>query len=175
MPDATTLREFWRQTLDNYLIKSPFEAINARLVEQGPWMCIGTTFDATVIAAPSSTKNEDNARDLAMRQEKTAIRRARTPVLCGQEAVSLQGGALQGTGREHGAAVELAPLTNLVIARKSLLTQQCPECARYAQKSLERGQVMARKGFDVTTGDPECVSRCEAINSRHDAHGSRYP
>jgi IS5 family transposase len=43
-----------------------FETVNARLRERGLLMSRGTWVDATIIAAPSSTKNQDKARDPEM-------------------------------------------------------------------------------------------------------------
>ncbi len=62
VPDATTLLKFRRLLLDNDLTKALFEEINAHLAEQGLLMRAGTIVDATIIAAPSSTKNEGNTR-----------------------------------------------------------------------------------------------------------------
>ena len=47
-----------------------FDEINAHLGEQGLLMRAGTIVDATIIAAPSSTKNEGNTRDPEMHQTK---------------------------------------------------------------------------------------------------------
>lgn len=70
VPDATTLLKFRRLLLDNDLTKALFEEINAHLAEQGLLMRAGTIVDATIIAAPSSTKNEGNTRDPEMHQTK---------------------------------------------------------------------------------------------------------
>lgn len=70
VPDATTLLEFRRLLLDNDLTKALFDEINAHLAEQGLLMCAGTIVAATIIAAPSSTKNEGNTRDPEMHQTK---------------------------------------------------------------------------------------------------------
>ena len=70
VPDATTLLKFRRLLLDNDLTKALFEEINAHLAEQGLLMRAGTIVDATIIAAPSSTKNAGNARDPEMHQTK---------------------------------------------------------------------------------------------------------
>ena len=70
VPDATTLLKFRRLLLDNDLTKALFEEINAHLAEQGLLMRAGTIVDATIIAAPSSTKNAGKARDPEMHQTK---------------------------------------------------------------------------------------------------------
>ena len=70
VPDATTLLKFRRLLLANELTKALFDEINAHLAEQGLLMRAGTIVDATIIAAPSSTKNQGNARDPDMHQTK---------------------------------------------------------------------------------------------------------
>jgi IS5 family transposase len=70
VPDATTLLKFRRLLNDNNLTRALFDEINAHLGEKGLLMRAGTIVDATIIAAPSSTKNEDKARDPKMHQAK---------------------------------------------------------------------------------------------------------
>ena len=70
VPDATTLLKFRRRLQENNLTRSLFDEINAHLGEQGLLMRAGTIVDATIIAAPSATKNEDKARDPEMHQTK---------------------------------------------------------------------------------------------------------
>ena len=70
VPDATTLLKFRRLLLANDLTKTLFDEINAHLAEQGLLMRSGTIVDATIIAAPSSTKNAKGERDPDMHQTK---------------------------------------------------------------------------------------------------------
>ena len=70
VPDATTLLKFRRLLLANDMTKALFDEINAHLAEQGLLMRAGTIVDATIIAAPSSMKNEGSARDPEMHQTK---------------------------------------------------------------------------------------------------------
>jgi transposase, IS5 family len=70
VPDATTLLKFRRLLQDNELTRALFDEINAHLGQQGLLMRAGTIVDATIIAAPSSTKNEGKARDPEMHQTK---------------------------------------------------------------------------------------------------------
>lgn len=70
VPDATTLLKFRRLLVDNDLTKALFDEINAHLGEQGLLMRAGTIVDATIIAAPSSTKNASGERDPEMHQTK---------------------------------------------------------------------------------------------------------
>lgn len=70
VPDATTLLKFRRLLEEHGLTAKLFEEINADLAERGLLLREGTMVDATIIAAPPSTKNEDKARDPEMHQTK---------------------------------------------------------------------------------------------------------
>ena len=68
VPDATTLLRFRRLLETHDLCKSLFTAINADLTARGLLLREGTLVDATLIAAPSSTKNQTKQRDPEMHQ-----------------------------------------------------------------------------------------------------------
>ena len=70
VPDATTLLKFRRLLEEHGLTAQLFEGINAHLAERGLLLREGTMVDATLIAAPPSTKNKDHARDPEMHQTK---------------------------------------------------------------------------------------------------------
>ena len=70
VPDATTLLKFRRLLEDKQLTQAIFEQVNAHLGQRGLLMREGTLVDATIIAAPPSTKNKDHARDPEMHQAK---------------------------------------------------------------------------------------------------------
>ena len=63
VPDATTLLKFRHLLAAQGLTKTLFDTINGMLRERGLLMNQGTWVDATLIAAPASTKNQDHARD----------------------------------------------------------------------------------------------------------------
>ena len=68
VPDETTICKF-RHLLERHeLGRALFETINAHLAEQGVKLSGGTVMDATIISAPSSTKNERGERDPEMKQ-----------------------------------------------------------------------------------------------------------
>ena len=68
VPDATTLLKFRRLLETHDLCKGLFAAINADLAARGLLLRAGTLVDATLIAAPSSTKNQAKQRDPEMHQ-----------------------------------------------------------------------------------------------------------
>jgi len=69
-PDATTLLKFRRLLETHQLTESIFNTINAHLAEKGLLLREGTIVDATLIAAPPSTKNREGKRDEEMHQTK---------------------------------------------------------------------------------------------------------
>jgi IS5 family transposase len=68
VPDATTLLKFRRLLETHDLCKGIFTAINTDLTARGLMMREGTLVDATLIAAPPSTKNKEKQRDPEMHQ-----------------------------------------------------------------------------------------------------------
>ena len=70
VPDATTLLKFRRLLETHDLCKGLFSAINADLTARGLLLREGTLVDATLIAAPPSTKNREKKRDPEMHQTK---------------------------------------------------------------------------------------------------------
>lgn len=70
VPDATTLLKFrhWLERHD--LTRALFDDVAVMLEERGLLMRQGTIVDATIIAAPPSTKNKSKSRDPEMHQTK---------------------------------------------------------------------------------------------------------
>jgi IS5 family transposase len=68
VPDATTLLGFRHLLEENGLTATIFETVESQLRERGLLMSQGTLTDATILAAPSSTKNQEKARDPEMHQ-----------------------------------------------------------------------------------------------------------
>lgn len=70
VPDATTLLKFRHLLEENHLGEEFFKAINRVMDATGHIMHGGTIVDATIISAPSSTKNAEKKRDPEMHQTK---------------------------------------------------------------------------------------------------------
>ena len=68
VPDATTLLKFRKLLNDNKLGEALFAKVGQELQELGFKVNTGTIVDATIISAPSSTKNSGKARDPEMHQ-----------------------------------------------------------------------------------------------------------
>lgn len=70
IPDETTSLNFRRLLETHGLSAKTFERVNAHLARNGQSLRAGTIVDATIIAAPSSTKNADGQRDPEVHQTK---------------------------------------------------------------------------------------------------------
>lgn len=70
VPDETTILNFRHLLERNNLAKILFEEINKYLEEENLLLKEGTAIDATLIAAPTSTKNKDKKRDSEMSSTK---------------------------------------------------------------------------------------------------------
>ena len=70
VPDATTLLKFRHLLEENHLGEEFFKAINRVMEATGHIMHGGSIVDATIISAPSSTKNAEKKRDPEMHQTK---------------------------------------------------------------------------------------------------------
>jgi IS5 family transposase len=68
VPDSTTLLKFRRLLNEHDLGKQLFAKVGEVLQARGLKVGTGTIVDATIIGAPSSTKNKDKARDPEMHQ-----------------------------------------------------------------------------------------------------------
>ena len=67
-PDETTILRFRHLLEKHELGKRLFEEVGRHLQANGLKLSTGTIVDATIIAAPSSTKNQDGERDPEMKQ-----------------------------------------------------------------------------------------------------------
>ena len=70
VPDETTILHFRHLLEKHNLTKELFNQINRHLNARGLLVREGTIVDATIINAPSSTKNRDKVRDPEMKQTK---------------------------------------------------------------------------------------------------------
>jgi transposase, IS5 family len=69
VPDETTMCKF-RHLLEEHRLGEMLETVNLYLEDKGMRITTGTIVDATIIHAPSSTKNREQKRDPEMHQTK---------------------------------------------------------------------------------------------------------
>jgi len=70
LPDRVSILRFRHLLEKHHLAQQFFETVNAMLKARGLMLHSGTVIDATIIAAPSSTKNNSGKRDPEMHQTK---------------------------------------------------------------------------------------------------------
>ena len=70
LPDESTILRFRHLLEEHGLGQQILATVNAKLIERGLLLKTGTVVDATLIAAPSSTKNDKGERDPEMHQTK---------------------------------------------------------------------------------------------------------
>lgn len=70
LPDESTILRFRHLLEEHGLGQQILATVNAQLIERGLMLKTGTVVDATLIAAPSSTKNDKGERDPEMHQTK---------------------------------------------------------------------------------------------------------
>jgi IS5 family transposase len=152
VPDATTLLKFRHLLEQHRLGEKLFEAQNQIFDEQGWIMHGGSIVDATIIAAPSSTKNTTGSRDPAMHQTRKG-----NQWYFGMKAHI---GVDAGTGYVHSVTAtaanvhDLEEAANLVRADDGVVyvdagyqgAQKRPEIAGDEHLSRVQWRVAARKG-----------------------------
>jgi len=111
-PDATTLLKFRRLLEKHQLTPRIFAAINAHLTQQGLLLKEGSVVDATIIEAPSSTKNRDGRRDPKMHQ----ARKGQT----WHFGLKVHIGTDADSGIVHGLETTLANVSDVTQAHKLL-------------------------------------------------------
>jgi len=70
LPDESTILRFHHRLEKHKLAEKILATVNELLSQRGLLLKAGTAVDATLIAAPTSTKNEDKARDAEMHSSK---------------------------------------------------------------------------------------------------------
>ncbi len=142
VPDATTLLKFRRLLNNNKLGEALFAQVGQELQARGFKVNAGTIVDATIIGAPSSTKNADKARDPEMHQTRK-----------GQQwyfGMKLHIGVDSQTGLTHSAVVTAAnvhdkhPLPDLLHGQERRVYG---DSAYASQKKLIAGKAHRAKDF----------------------------
>ena len=112
VPDATTLLKFRHLLEEHGLGKRFFDAINRCLERAGRMMRGGSIVDATLISAPSSTKNAKKERDPEMHQTKKGNQ--------WHFGMKCHTGVDAGSGFVHTVEVTAANVHDITVAAKLL-------------------------------------------------------
>src|SRR5260370_10853119 len=113
VPDETTVCKIRHLLEAHYLGRGLFEQVARHLQAQGLKVASGTIVDATIINAPSSTKNQSGERDPEMKQTKKGNQwyfgmKAHIGVDSQDQAHSLRGGHLGQRARQPSAGAPAA-------------------------------------------------------------------
>lgn len=150
VPDETTLCKFRHLLEAHGLNKLFFDAINRVMVATGHMMKGGTIVDATIINAPSSTKNAEKARDPEMHQTKK-----------GNEwkfGMKCHAGVDAGSGLIHTIEVTAANQHDITVASKLIRKD---DSVVYG----DSGYLGIQKRLEIQT-DPQLASIDYRINRR---------
>ena len=150
VPDGTTLLKFRRLLEKHQLGQALFAKVGQVLQARGMKVGTGTIVDATIIGAPSSTKNADKLRDPEMRQTRK-----------GQQwyfGMKLHIGVDSRTGLAHSAVVTAAnvhdkhPLPSLLhgneqrvygdsayASQKALIESKAPQARDFTNQRVRKG------------------------------------
>lgn len=153
VPDATTMLKFRRLLNENKLGEALFAKVGQELQARGFKVNTGTIVDATIIGAPSSTKNADKARDPEMHKTRK-----------GQQwyfGMKLHIGVDSQSGLTHSAVVTAAnvhdkhPLPDLLhgqerrvygdsayASQKSLIRSKAPQAKDFTNQRIRRSGVV---------------------------------
>lgn len=118
VPDETSILNFRHLLEEHNLTKAIFEEIGSLLDEKGLILKHGTIVDATIIAAPSSTKNTTRSRDPEMKQTKKGnVWHFGMKVHIGTDSH----GIVHSLSTTHAAEADVRQLPNLIHGQERLL------------------------------------------------------
>ncbi len=168
VPDGTTLLKFRRLLENNKLGEKLFATVGHVLHGRGLKVGTGTIVDATIVGAPSSTKNADKKRDPEMRRTKK-----------GQQwyfGMKLHIGVDSRTGLAHSTVLTSAnvhdkhPLPDLLHGQQQRLW---PQCLREPEEA-DRRQGPEGQGLHHSAGSQgRPVRRSRAPQEPQQVEGAR--
>src|SRR5207249_4400579 len=129
VPDETTVCKFRHLLEENHLGEEILGTVNLHLQAKGVRITTGTIVDATLIHAPSSTKNREQSRDPEMHQAKKGKNRTKSKVRAKVEHVfqvmKLKFGFVKvryrGLKKNAHRLFVTCALVNLFVSRRKLL------------------------------------------------------
>jgi len=172
VPDATTLLHFRHLLEEHHLGEKLFAAQNEIFEAEGWIMRGGSIVDATIIAAPSSTKNATGTRDPEMHQTKKG-----NQWYFGMKAHI---GADAGTGYVHSVSATAANVHDLDEAADLVRdhdevvytdagyqgAEKRPEIAGNERLSKVEWRIAARKGVLKTMAEPDRAAQSRQASVR---------
>jgi len=172
IPDATTLLNFRHLLEQHDLGAAMFSKVGELLLANGMKLSGGTIVDATIIAAPSSTKNADNARDPEMHQTKKGNQ--------WHFGMKVHIGVDSKTGLTHSASITSAnvhdsqELPNLLhgnetrlygdsayIGQKEVLKQVAPKAKDFTNKRASRNTTLTDADKEINRRKSQVRAKVE--------------
>ena len=138
VPDETTILNFRRLLETHDLARQMLEQVNTFLSRKGLSLRGGTIVDATIIAAPSSTKNGDGRRDPEMHQTKKG-----NQWYFGMKAHI---GVDDASGLVHHVECTAANASDVTVAHRLLHGQEETVCGDSGYTGLDKREDMQGKG-----------------------------
>ena len=138
VPDETTILNFRRLLETHDLARQMLEQVNTFLSRKGLSLRGGTIVDATIIAAPSSTKNGDGRRDPEMHQTRKG-----NQWYFGMKAHI---GVDDESGLVHHVECTAANASDVTVAHRLLHGQEEPVCGDSGYTGLDKREDMQGKG-----------------------------
>ena len=138
VPDETTILNFRRLLETHDLARQLLEQVNTYLSRKGLSLRGGTIVDATIIAAPSSTKNGDGRRDPEMHQTRKG-----NQWYFGMKAHI---GVDDESGLVHHVECTAANASDVTVAHRLLHGQEETVCGDSGYTGLDKREDMQGKG-----------------------------
>ena len=138
VPDETTILNFRRLLEAHDLARQMLEQVNTYLSRKGLSLRGGTIVDATIIAAPSSTKNGDGRRDPEMHQTRKG-----NQWYFGMKAHI---GVDDESGLVHHVECTAANASDVTVAHRLLHGQEETVCGDSGYTGLDKREDMQGKG-----------------------------
>lgn len=140
IPDATTILAFRHFLEKHQLAEKIFAAVREHLREQGLMMREGTIVDATIIHAPTSTKNRKGERDPEMHSSRKG-----NQWFFGMKAHI---GVDQDTGLSHSVAITGANVQDVTMAAELLHGEESVVYGDAGYQGLEKREEMAERDVE---------------------------
>ena len=170
VPDETTILHFRHLLEEHQLTARVFDRVRELLKAKGLLLTSGTIVDATIISAPSSTKNATGTRDPEMRQTRKGNQwYFGMKVHVGTDLHGL----VHSLTTTDAATADITQTVDLLHGDERALYGDKAYWAAWLQTACEEAQIRYRVNRRGTTGGP-LSPRWEAINrarSRHRARG----
>jgi IS5 family transposase len=161
IPDESTILRFRHLLEKHKLTEAIFEAVGELLAEKRLMLRAGTIVDATIIAAPSSTKNETKTRDPEMKQTRKGQNwHFGMKLHIGTD----RRGIVHRLVATHAAASDLQQLPDLLHGEESVLYGDQAYWKEADREAFEAKGVRYRMNRRAPGGNKNLSERWRAIN-----------